>query len=164
MIGILRSRLAPLLAMGSISWLCCAGCDLNHACATVAVHSGAVLTLHLPPAADVVAPETVTACRQPDCVTGTLPPPAPVGMVAQVDVSSVDVRGTMGVAAGGVRVLQFDWTVRDINPADPRSFYSVDVADAAGTTTGHLANEVTYVESMPDGDGCGTVWNATLSD
>jgi hypothetical protein len=164
MIGTIKSRLAALLALGSISWLCSAGCDLNHGCATVAIHSGALLTLHLPPAADVVAPETLTACRQPDCVTATLPPPEPVGMVAQVDVSSADVRGSMSLAAGGVRVLQLDWTVRDINPADPQNYYSVDVKDAAGTTTGHVANGVTYVESMPNGEGCGTVWNTTLSD
>jgi hypothetical protein len=99
----------------------------------------------------------------PDCLTATIPPLAPVGLAAGVTFSN-DVKGTLDVQAGGVRVLWFFWTVHDINPADPRNSYTVDVVDAGGMSTGHLAGAVTYVESMPNGVGCGDVWTAGLSD
>ena len=160
----LKSKVGALVVVGALSGLGLGGCDVNHSCTLVAVHSGALLTLHLPPEADVVAPETATVCREPDCVTGTIPPLAPAGTIAPMSFSSNDVQGTLDGAAGGVRVLRIDWTVPNVNPADPRNAYMLDVIDSAGTTTGHLAGEVTYVESMPNGDGCGTVWNASLSD
>src|SRR4051812_27773062 len=116
-----------LLALG-------AGC--GQTCSAVAYFSGAQLTLHLPPAAEVSAPETVTACRQPDCAMATIPATEPGKlMIATVTFGRPDVRGTLEAGAGGVRVLRLEWQADHISAADPRNAYHVEVKDSSGKVT-----------------------------
>ena len=151
------ARLLLLLSI-SLAEPACA----EHACGLVLAQSGATLTVHLPPA--TASTETVTVCREPTCVTATLPAVTGSTTIATVDFRSADVEGTLSAGLGGVRVLSIRWTALDLSDADPRNAYMVDVTDAAGTATGHLAGEVTYVKREPNGAGCGTQYDGTLSD
>jgi hypothetical protein len=140
------------------------GCDLGQSCSADYAPSGAFLTLHLPPQADVTQPETLTVCREPDCATATLPIALSPTMVANFTTSRPEVTGTLTVVAGNVRVVEISWILQngDVNSADPRNAYMVNVTDAAGVTTGQLSGEVTYAHS----EGCLGVdlWTAHLSD
>jgi hypothetical protein len=122
--------------------------------------SGAVLTLHLPPESDVAPPEIVRACREPTCATATLTPSGP----SEVAFSVQGVSGMTSLDPGNVRKLEISWMVNDVPKSNPHDMYDVTVTDADGNATGGLSGTVTYAESMPNGDGCGSTWNATLSD
>jgi hypothetical protein len=134
-------------------------------CSLVYTFSGATLKLHLPPQSDVAMPETVTACREPDCATATLPsvdtPEAGNGVVF----SAFDVTASLFVTTGDVRILTILWpvTIKDINPRDPGNTYDVDVKDAKGVETGKLSGVVTY-EHIVDTDCNVDLLLASLSD
>lgn len=72
--------------------------------------------------------------------------------------------GTLSPDTAGVRRVQILWPVSEAPSPDNSDMYSLTVTDANGTVTGKVAGTVTYTESMPAGQGCGTAWNATLSD
>jgi hypothetical protein len=148
------------LALGAAAGLAESGCI--HSCVDVYYFSGATLTLHLPPASDVTAPEAVNVCRDTTCATATLPGLSPGVDSADFSSSRSDVDGRLSVDAAGVRLMQIFWTVNE--PPASKESYDVTVTDAAGTVTGQLTGDVTYKTSMPDGEGCGTNWNASLSD
>lgn len=159
------SKNGDIVGAAFVMVLASSGCDaVGHACGAVGYNDGARLTLHLPPVVSVVPPETVTACREPTCVSATIPSLAPEGQLATVTFSSADVSGLLGRAAGGVRVLTIDWTVHDIKATDPRNDYRVDVTDTTGAATGALKGGVTYTADMPNGEGCGVRWSAALGD
>jgi hypothetical protein len=155
------SAIVGLIVFTSIAGF---GCDLGQSCSAVYAPSGAFLTLHLPPQADVTQPETLTVCREPDCATATLPVALPPTMVATFATSRPEVTGTLTVVAGGVRVVEISWILQkgDVNSADPRNDYMVNATDATGATTGQLSGEVTYAHS----EGClgDDIWRAHLSD
>jgi hypothetical protein len=152
------------LLLPSLFALALAGCEMNHACGLVYAPDGATLTLHLPPVADVAPPETVTACRQPDCLTATLPAVETPERVGSVDFSSTDVSGLLNLGAGGVRVLTIRWIVHDASAVRNQNEFDVQVKDANGQITASLADSVTYTPSMPNGEGCGVQWYGTASD
>jgi len=161
-----RRRRALSAIVGSILLTSIAGfgCDRGQSCSAVYAASGAFLTLHLPPQADVTQPETLTVCREPDCATASLPAALPPTMLADFVTSRPEVTGTLAVVAGNVRLLNISWILQnsEINSADPRNDYMVSVTDAAGATTGQLSGEVTYVHSADcPGD---EIWTAHLSD
>lgn len=160
-------RLRALSAIvGSILFTSIAGvgCDIGQSCSASYTPSGAFLTLHLPPQADVTQPETLTVCRELDCATATLPAALPPTMVATFTTSRPEVTGALTVAAGNVRVVEISWLLQngDVKSADPRNAYTVTVTDATGATTGQLSGEVTYAHS----EGClgSDIWTAHLSD
>jgi hypothetical protein len=151
-----------LLSLGLLAGAISSGC--GRACSGVYYSSGAVLTVHLPPASQVAAPETVQVCRGATCTTATLPGPPEAGMANLVVFSRAEVSATLSLAPGGVRALRIFWTVDQVSPASPHDTYAVTVTDASGAVTGQLSGEVTYTSSMPDGEGCGVFWNGSLSD
>lgn len=148
-----------MLLLGSLTQ---AGCELGHACSAIYILSEATFRLHLPPAADVTAPETIEACQEPICTTATVPP-VDGQLLGTLKFSNPDVTGTASLAAGNVRVLNLAWRLTNVLPADPRNAYYITVTDAAGQVTGSIANaEVTYAKT-PDGP-CGPgVWEGALT-
>jgi hypothetical protein len=65
-------HVAALVVSAGFLALSVASCDFGRTRGAVAYHDAASITLHLPPVHDVTSPESVSACREPDCVTGTL--------------------------------------------------------------------------------------------
>jgi hypothetical protein len=151
-----KTRLA-LIAVVLFAGALWSGCT---SCTDAYFFSGAFLTLHLPPASDVVAPETVAVCRESTCATATLPddPSAPIAF------SLPEVTATITLDAGNVRLLRINWTVTEAPASGPHDTYDVTVTDAAGNTTGALSGTVTYSGSMPNGPGCGLTLYGALSD
>ena len=143
-------------AVGSI------GC--GRACNAAYYFTGATLTVHLPPASNVAAPERVEVCRQPTCLTAMVPSPPEGGTVATLAFSLPEVSGTLSSDPGDVRVLRSGWTVTDVRADNPHDTYAVTVTDANQVVTGQVSGPVTYTSSMPNGEGCGVTWNAALSD
>lgn len=157
------SRVILLLSLALAS-LTVGACEPKE-CPAVYTFSGATLTLHLPPQSDVAAPETVTVCREPDCATATLPSVGAAGTGNDAVFSAFNVKASLLVTTGDVRILTIMWpvTTKDLNPADPRNDYTVDVKDANGVETGRLSNDVTY-QHVVDSDCNVDVWIASLSD
>jgi len=138
------------------------GCEADHACPAIFLESRATFRLHLPPATNVTAPETVTACQEPACTTATVPPITESGTSSPLQFSDPDVTGSESLASGGVRVLDLAWTLTNVVAADPRNAYRITVTDAVGQVTGMLAQEVTYTKT-PDGP-CGPgQWEGPLT-
>jgi hypothetical protein len=139
-----------------------AACDFGHACSGGGLESRATFRLHLPPAADVTAPETVTACQVPTCTTATVPPIAETGTLSPLQFSDPDVTGNESLASGNVRVLDLAWTLTNVLPADPRNEYQITVTDAAGVVTGKLSQLVTYTKTADSDCGPGQ-WEGPLT-
>jgi len=138
-----------------------AGCDLGHSCPAIYIFSQATFRIHLPPAADVTAPETINACQEPVCATATIPAIADTGE-SSLQFSDPDVTGIESLAAGNVRTLNLAWKLTHVLAADPQNFYMITVTDAAGQVTGQISQPVTYTKT-PDGP-CGPgKWEGPLT-
>ncbi len=149
-----RLALFGMALLAGALWSGCTGCNAAY------YFSGAVLTLHLPPASDVASPETVVACRSSTCTTATLP----AAPSERIEFSIPDVHASIRLDAGNVRVLRIEWTVTDVPATSPTDAFDVTVMDADGNATGALSGTVTYAGSMPNGPGCGLTLYGALSD
>ncbi len=136
-----------------------AGCDQSYACPAIYIFSEATFRLHLPPAADVAAPETIDACQEPICTTATVPSLADTNVL---QFSNPDVTGSELLGPGNVRILDLSWRLTNVTAADPSNYYMITVTDAAGQVTGKIAQEVSYTKT-PDGPCGAGKWEGPLT-
>ncbi len=146
--------LACLASIGS------PGCETT-TCTADAAPPEATFRLHLAPAADVTGPETVRACKTTGCTTASLPASPAAEAATQVTFTNFLVMGQLSLGAGGVRVLDLEWVLTDVDPNNPHDDYTITVTDAAGQVTGSLTAEVQYRRAVGI---CDTeTWTAPLA-